>query len=209
MNDNKTIIKMYLKGMSSSEIACSFKVSNVTILNRLRYSKIKIRTHSEVQLLLNHKGKRNPNYKHGKCCTIHRCVDCNKIIDRLGRSARCHKCSGKYYRGYPHHAYIHGNANNYPQIFSYKLKSQIRTRDNFTCQKCGITEEKHNKKLHVHHIDYNKENCKESNLITLCGADNSNANSNRDYWFAYYTYLMEYYTMNKGELQKVVREENF
>ena len=72
------------------------------------------------------------------------------------------------------------------------LKNIIKERDNFKCQNCGITEIKHEikfkQKLHIHHIDYNKQNCKHSNLITTCQKCNSKANFNRDYWFAYYTY---------------------
>jgi len=45
--------------------------------------------------------------------------------------------------------------------------------------------------LQIHHIDYNKEKCNEDNLITLCCQCNSDANFNKDYWFAYYQYLME------------------
>jgi 5-methylcytosine-specific restriction endonuclease McrA len=76
-----------------------------------------------------------------------------------------------------------------------ELKKKIRTRDNHICQNCGMTEEEHIKKynrvLDVHHIDYNKQNCKEINLITTCSICNIKANSDRNYWFAYYTYIME------------------
>lgn len=83
----------------------------------------------------------------------------------------------------------------YPYEFNSKLKFIIRKRDNFECQKCGLIEQKHFKLynccLTVHHIDYNKENCDELNLITLCHKCNPLANKNRDYWFAYYTYILE------------------
>lgn len=78
--------------------------------------------------------------------------------------------------------------------FNNRLKYKIRTRDNFICQCCGMTEEEHVKKysqvLHVHHIDYNKKNCKETNLVTVCHLCNNIANGERDYWFAYYTYII-------------------
>jgi len=78
----------------------------------------------------------------------------------------------------------------YPKEFNNELKEEIRKRDNYTCQHCGITEEEHiivfGKILTVHHIDYNKQNCNEDNLITLCGSDNTRANYNRDYWEQYY-----------------------
>jgi len=40
-------------------------------------------------------------------------------------------------------------------------------------------------------IDYDKTNCNEKNLISLCGLCNRKANYNRDYWFAYYSYIIE------------------
>jgi hypothetical protein len=42
------------------------------------------------------------------------------------------------------------------------LKKKIRLRDKFICVKCGW------KGLHVHHIDKDKNNCDEANLITMC-----------------------------------------
>jgi len=78
----------------------------------------------------------------------------------------------------------------YPFEFNKQLKESIRKRDNFTCQNCVMTEEEHliviGIELHVHHIDYNKQNCKKDNLITLCNSCNSRANFNRNYWLNYY-----------------------
>ena len=34
-------------------------------------------------------------------------------------------------------------------------------------------------------------NCQEDNLIVTCTKCNALANANRDYWYAYFTYLME------------------
>jgi len=50
----------------------------------------------------------------------------------------------------------------YSNEFLEKRK-RIRERDNNICQKCG-----YDKKLHVHHLDWNKNNNDDSNLITLC-----------------------------------------
>jgi hypothetical protein len=85
----------------------------------------------------------------------------------------------------------------YTKDFNQELKLKIRTRDNFMCQHCKLIEKEHLKiykqVLHIHHIDYNKFNCTENNLITLCNACNLQANSDRDYWFAYYTYIIEHF----------------
>jgi len=97
--------------------------------------------------------------------------------------------------GKKHPNYIHGNGYSpYPIMFNDRLKLKIRQRDNFICKNCKITEEKHKSKfnriLNIHHIDYNKQNCKDDNLITLCDKCNIKANYNRDYWYSYYTYLI-------------------
>lgn len=80
-------------------------------------------------------------------------------------------------------------------IFTEELKESIRKRDNYTCQNCGMTEEEHiivnGQVLHVHHIDYDKQNCKQDNLITTCQQCNLRANSNRDYWKDFYQNKME------------------
>ena len=53
-----------------------------------------------------------------------------------------------------------------------------------------MTEEEHlivfGTNLTVHHIDYNKQNCKESNLITLCNSGNARVNFNRKYWIGFF-----------------------
>ena len=49
----------------------------------------------------------------------------------------------------------------------------------------------YNRKLNIHHIDYNKQNCNEENLITLCDKCHCRTNFNRDYWFTYFTELLK------------------
>jgi len=79
--------------------------------------------------------------------------------------------------------------NNYPEEY-FKIRPIILKRDKFECQNCNMTEEEHltviGRTLEVHHIDYNKKNCKEENLITLCKWCNLRANYNRNYWKTYY-----------------------
>ncbi len=119
------------------------------------------------------------------------CIDCNKEIS-YGHK-RCKSCNKKNNLN-PNYK---GGISNLPYSleFNDNLKDQIRKRDNYTCQKCGITEEEHliiyGTALLIHHIDYNKENCEENNLITVCFQCNSRANFNRDYWYAYFMYIME------------------
>ena len=78
----------------------------------------------------------------------------------------------------------------YTSDWTKTLKLSIRQRDNFTCQKCGITEEEHLQKigqvLSVNHIDFDKTNCDPKNLNTLCVGCNSSVNKNREYWTNYF-----------------------
>ncbi len=66
------------------------------------------------------------------------------------------------------------------------LRNQVRYRDNYKCQLCGVLGIKCKRKLCVHHIDYNKKNCKEDNLISLCSNCHSKTNNNRKYWIKYF-----------------------
>jgi len=74
----------------------------------------------------------------------------------------------------------------YPQDWTDDLKESIRKRDNYICQECGIHQDELNRKLHVHHIDYDKKNCNPINLITLCIPCHMKTNYNKGYWINYF-----------------------
>jgi len=128
---------------------------------------------------------------HGKYLENHYCIDCGKELKNV-YATRCNSCANT---GKNSHVYIHGNGC-LPYTYEFiKIRKQIRKRDNYTCQLCGMTQEEHFEKykrdIEVHHIDYCTLNCLKIKLITLCHKCNMKANSNRDYWFAYYKYIME------------------
>jgi len=129
----------------------------------------------------------------GRSTTKHYCIKCkvNEISYvnwRIGQQ-RCQSCAKL---GEENSLYIHGNGYKpYPLEFNKRLKEFIRDRDNHKCQKCNMTEEDNGRKLDVHHIDYNKMNCIDTNLISLCSSCNIKANFERDYYFAYFTAIME------------------
>lgn len=142
-------------------------------------------------------GKNNPNYNGGTTLKIYYCKCGNKIslANKLYGSCLCKKCSSielsKKFRGKNSHSYIDGRSyENYPEEFNYELKEKIRDRDNHECQNCHMTEEEHiqitGKKLSIHHIDYDKTNCKEENLISLCILCHIKTNFNRTYWTEFY-----------------------
>lgn len=136
------------------------------------------------------KGKNNPTFHSEEV----KCSYCDKNLVRKISEIKKYKklfcdnkCKYLYLTGEKNPSYIDGRSfEPYPIEFNDRLKLEIRKRDNYTCQNCGMTEEEHlsviGTVLHVHHIDYNKNNCDNKNLITLCLWCNLRANKNRKYW---------------------------
>lgn len=134
----------------------------------------------------------------GRSTMKHYCLDCEKEI--WYTSIRCKKCSkqgelhslfGKKFtkESKSRMSLVRGGTgvpyekNDYPNKF-YELRNIIRKRDNYKCHVC-------NKKGNfVHHIDYIKNNCKETNLITLCNNCHSKTNFNRIYWKNFFSNLI-------------------
>jgi hypothetical protein len=74
--------------------------------------------------------------------------------------------------------------------FNEQIKAKIRTRDNFICQLCGIPELECYENLHIHHIDYNKKNSNENNLISLCRKCHVRTNFRREYWIKTFNQML-------------------
>lgn len=68
----------------------------------------------------------------------------------------------------------------YTPEWKMEIKQIVLDRDDHTCQVCG--KRPPTVKLHIHHIDYTKENCEDINLICLCHSCHSKTNHYRDYW---------------------------
>lgn len=149
-------------------------------------------------------GKRRPSgenartWKGGITLIPKFCIDCG---EKLGdhRSTRCTKCVRK--------KELHPNwkggisCQPYPFEFNDKLKERTRKRDNYECKICGIADEEHiliyNRCLSVHHIDYVKENCNETNLVSLCNQCHTRTNYNREYWKCELTKIVDITTRRK------------
>lgn len=160
------IVNLYIRGVSAPLIAKKYNVVKSTIYRILRKHRIKIKSNSE-----SHKGIP---------CPIERKEKYKKLFKGKGNP---NWRGGLDKEGYPYY-------------FSDELKYKIRERDNFTCQYCNLKEKNHfhgnkNVKLTVHHIDYNKQNCKEDNLMALCTKCNFKVNGQRDYWYAYFRYMLD------------------
>jgi hypothetical protein len=80
------------------------------------------------------------------------------------------------------------SVNEYGEEFNEELKTKIRKRDKFRCAICKKNG------YDVHHIDYDKKNNIEKNLITLCRSDHAKTNFNRDSWELYFNnYILNEY----------------
>ena len=131
------------------------------------------------------------------------CKKCGKKISitsfvygsGLCRSCSCKECSRPITKG---------SKLGYTIEFSDELKEEIRERDNHECQLCHKSEEQEiqelSRKLCIHHIDYNKKNCNEDNLISLCNSCHVKTNLNRDYWSVYFIKIINNLLQNIGIL---------
>ncbi len=76
----------------------------------------------------------------------------------------------------------------YPIEFNKKLKLEIRKRDKFICQNTTC---RRKSSKEVHHINYNKQDNRNINLITLCRKCHSLSNFNRPYWTNFYNKIIQ------------------
>jgi len=81
--------------------------------------------------------------------------------------------------------------NPYSPEFNDTRKQRIRERDGHVCQRCSRTREEEGQELNVHHIDYDKQNYNDNNLITLCRRCNTKVNANRDYHQQFFQQILE------------------
>lgn len=147
--------------------------------------------------------KNHQNYIDGRTNKKYYCLDCKKLISRYDVKRCCHcNCiylhkigklnskgknnpmNGIHRYGKKAPAYIHGRCYLPYPIEWLEMRIKIRNKFDNRCIICN------KKAKHVHHIDYSKINCKENNLVLLCSNCHSKTNGNRDYWFAYFKYLL-------------------
>lgn len=135
-------------------------------------------------------GIKNGNYRRGRFSKITRiCLVCGKGFktEQYQLDKNCGKyCSRKCYgetlkrklAGSRNHAWRGGTSfEPYTPEFNERLKARIRGRDEFVCQVCG----KPNSRF-VHHINYDKKDSRNCNLITLCNSCHGKTNFQRGFW---------------------------
>lgn len=134
-----------------------------------------------------------------------KCAFCSKPIEIWPRQARrtknnycggASKCQQEHYKrmlsmeGNPR--WLGGiSFETYPAAWREELRELIRTRDLRICQVCGKSEVDNGRKLDVHHINYNKDNLNNENLISLCKSCHCKTTSNREYWQSYFASVEE------------------
>jgi len=148
----------------------------------------------------NLKGENNPSWK-GKKEII--CSICKKSFPvylfyyKRGQKFCSVKCANVWKKmnqcGKNHYNWQGGKSfEPYGIEFNNQLKEKIRQRDNYRCQECFRHQnELYDKagrkyKLIVHHIDYNKKNNSENNLIPLCRNCHQQTNYKRQDWTKYF-----------------------
>jgi len=118
---------------------------------------------------------------------------------KCGQTFECKTNSNRKYiqghytlRGENHPRWINGLKREYPIEFNSQLKQTIRKRDCHICQLCWESEKQNRRKLDVHHIDHNKDNCHPSNLISLCSSCNLRVNVKilKDAWIRFFQRLI-------------------
>jgi len=172
--NNLDIIQKYQKGLSLRCLARYFNISVSTIYNRLIDNNIKLRPSGGI------KGKKATEETKKKMSESH----IGKHKYWLGKKNPNHS---KRMSGEKNPSWQDGASfKPYTLDFNEQLKEKIRKRDNNTCQECDYTKEQLGYSPCVHHIDYNKENCNEDNLITLCRSCNTKANFGRKDWTNYF-----------------------
>jgi len=95
----------------------------------------------------------------------------------------------------------------YSKSFNNIFKRRIRKRDNYICMLCNIHQERLNRALSVHHINYDKKLTIPQNCCALCNSCNSEVNFNRTSWTKFFQNLLSekygYEYSEIGEIQLI------
>lgn len=149
------------------------------------------RSCNSIYMSQNRVGENNPAFKENKTITK-KCENCNNCFsyqkggNHDGERKFCSLfCSHGFFRGKSKDGDPLKHINPYPVEFK-KIKKYIKKRDNFACVLCGTAK----KRLDVHHIDYDKKNNEENNLITLCFRCHMLTNFQRNFWETLFSALL-------------------
>jgi uncharacterized CHY-type Zn-finger protein len=118
---------------------------------------------------------------------------------RQGHRCPCYRCQKERHLAHsisqsgPNHPNWRGGISFEPYCQEWRdveYKSSIKKRDGNRCLN-PYCDSKNPNDLTIHHIDYNKKNCRPSNLITVCRSCNAKANKNREWHTAWYQVILQ------------------
>lgn len=151
-----------------------------------------------------------------------KCLNCKKEIFRKRCEVEAYEklfcsrqCRDKYSRGDKHHCWNGGTSlEPYGLEFNNYLKLKIRERDKFCCLICGCSEEENGRSLDIHHVDYDKKNNSDSNLVSLCRKNgcHSKTLTKRQYWTTLFQNLLSNkykYNYNKFACRESITRKRF
>lgn len=82
----------------------------------------------------------------------------------------------------------------YCHKFNGDLRNRVRSFFGDICFLCGKTSEENGRRLHVHHVNYNKNACCDSSkvmLVPLCNGCHGMTNQDREYWENYFETILK------------------
>ncbi len=135
-----------------------------------------------------HLGSGNPNWKGGNIDRT--CEQCGKVFQVKPCRRKARFCSlpcanaWQLEHPYPQQLFlglVMRMSTKYPS-FWFRVREKILRRDGGRCRSplCRSSDTL----AHVHHIDFDKDNCADENLITVCPSCNQRANRDRLLWSA-------------------------
>lgn len=178
----ETLRELSDKHFTQAEIAKELDRTIAQIKNKLSILGIRSSWWSECEILFlkanynSHNAGEIAKYLHRSKKTVYRKASLLGVTkkDNSGRN---------------HYAFIE-DPRKYPAEWTPELRRKIRQRDGYKCQVCMKTQKEEKQDLQVHHIDYNKANCEERNLISLCMACHIGTNINRRQWQLFFESLL-------------------
>ncbi len=141
-------------------------------------AKMRGRTRSlETRKKLSDASKGKPAWNKGKKMSDEACKN-NSEAQKRHYQELCKKLNIEPYSG-----------RDYPVNWNGKIQEMIRIRDNRKCRWCGKSEIDNKQKLHVHHINFQKDDLSETNLISLCRSCHGKTAgiSKREYWISIFS----------------------
>jgi hypothetical protein len=98
----------------------------------------------------------------------------------------------------------------YCPLFNKSFKNRVRAFFDNKCVLCGKEETEETERLHVHHVEYNKQTCCDDShkrFVPLCRGCHSKTNHNRDHYSKIFIELIDtkyqgrsYFTVEEWEL---------